>query len=243
MAIGIIGAMELEVAGLIEKLENRSLITAAGLKLYQGRLVNQPVVVVRSGIGKANAAMCAQILIDRFPVTALINTGVAGGVNPKAAIGDVVVATHAVQHDFDVTALGYDPGQIPGLETSSFPADPQLRLTAIAAAHKILGVERVHSGIVASGDQFIASSEQKQRLEQKFNAFCAEMEGAAIAQVAYLNRIPYCIIRIISDQADASAPKDFGSFVAQVVPNLNQIVMEITCTYSGTTPTAPTGRS
>lgn len=232
MAIGIIGAMESEVAVLIAQLSHSILTEAAGLKFYQGRLVNHPVVVVQSGIGKVNAAMCAQILIDRFRASALINTGVAGGVNPSVAIGDVVIATSAVHHDFDVTAFDYEPGTIPGMETSSFPADPELQDIAAKAAHTILGAGRTHRGVIVSGDQFIANSERKRRLNQTFNALCAEMEGAAVAQVAYLNRIPYCIIRIVSDQADASAPEDFGSFVAQIVPKLNQIVLEIVRAYS-----------
>lgn len=232
MAIGIIGAMKEEVAGLIEKLSHSCQTTVAGLTFYQGKLVNHPIVVVQSGIGKVNAAMCTQILIDHFSVSAIINTGVAGGVKPAAAIGDVAIATHAMHHDFDVTVFGYDHGTVPGLETSCFAADSLLQQIATASAHKVLGAKCTHSGIIVSGDQFIASTERKQYLDQKFNALCAEMEGAAIAHVAYLNQIPYCIIRIISDQADASAPDDFNSFIAKIIPDLNQIVIEIVRAYS-----------
>ena len=231
MAIGIIGAMKAEVEGLIQALAPVSQTTVAGLTFFQGELVNHPVVVVQSGVGKVNAAMCTQILIDHFSVSAIINTGVAGGINPKVAIGDVVIATHAMHHDFDVTVLGYDPGAIPSLETSCFEADPNLRQIALAAACSIHGDKRTHSGIIVSGDQFIASTERKKTLAQTFNAICAEMEGAAIAHVAYLNQVPYSIIRIISDQADSTAPADFHAFVAQIIPGLNQIVMEFVRTY------------
>ncbi|HHT35909.1 MAG: 5'-methylthioadenosine/adenosylhomocysteine nucleosidase [Candidatus Wallacebacter cryptica] len=232
MYIGIIGAMAEEVAGLIPKLEEHSETTIAGLAFHQGKLNGQPVIVVRCGVGKVNAAVCTQLLIDHFQVTAVINTGVAGGVDPNVKIGDVIIAEDAVHHDFDVTVFGYKPGTVPGFDQTCFLADQELKSKAVAAAHKVVGPNRTHLGTIASGDQFISSSERKHFLFETFQALCAEMEGAAIAHTAYLNQIPYIIIRAISDQADAAAPADFETFLDQIIPDLNSIVSEIAAGYS-----------
>lgn len=232
MAIGIIGAMTEEVEGLIAKLEDRTATTIAGLIFHQGKLGSQPVIVVKCGVGKVNAAVCTQILIDHFQVDAVINTGVAGGVDPQVKIGDVVIADCAVHHDFDATVFGYEPGMVPGFQETCFAADNQLKTAAVHAAHKVVGRQRTHLGVIASGDQFISSAERKEYLHKTFNALCAEMEGAAIAHTAHLNQIPYTIIRAISDQADDSAPADFKTFLMQIIPDLNQIVTEIAAAYS-----------
>jgi len=232
MPIGIIGAMAAEVEGLISLLDQPQITSIAGLNFYCGKLVNHQVVVVQCGVGKVNAAMCAQLLIDHFHVSAIINTGVAGGVDPQVAIGDVVISQTAIHHDFDTTNFGYPPGTVPGLATSHFPADPQLQKAALQAAYSVVGQVRTHIGTIVSGDQFIASEERKDYLYHTFRGMCAEMEGAAIAHVAYLNQIPFVIIRIISDQADTTAPADFNTFLQQIIPDLNQIVCHTIENYS-----------
>ncbi|NLM25566.1 MAG: 5'-methylthioadenosine/adenosylhomocysteine nucleosidase [Firmicutes bacterium] len=232
MTIGIIGAMSEEIAGLVSQLKNKTETKLAGLTFYQGKLNLKPVVIVQSGIGKVNAAMCTQILINCFKTKAIINTGVAGGIDPAVKIGDVVISTEALHHDMDATAFGYQLGQIPQMQISHFPADQSLQQLAFTKAQQILQPNQVHLGLVASGDQFISSLQQKEHIGKHFQASCVEMEGAAIAHVAYLNQIPYVIIRIISDQADNSAPENFGEFTQRIIPILNEIVLQVVSNYS-----------
>ncbi len=232
MSIGIIGAMSEEVSGLISLLTNVRQVEYAGLTFYQGKLIQKPVVIVQCGVGKVNAAMCTQLLIDHFAVKAVINTGVAGGIDPLIEIGDVVISQAALQHDFDTTVFGYKPGIIPSLKQSVFSAEAKLQELAIKAAKNTVEQHRVHLGLIVSGDQFISDAEDKQYLFKTFNALCAEMEGAAVAHVASLNQVPFVIIRIISDKADNTAPDDFNEFVLKIIPDLNQIVTEITTNYS-----------
>lgn len=234
MAIGIIGAMAEEVADLIPQLTNVKQTAHAGMNFYQGQLANRDVVVVQSGVGKVNAALCTQLLIDKFEVNAVINTGVAGGIALQAKIGDIIISTHAVQHDFDLSIFGRKPGLIPlpSKVNSDFPTDPTLHKLALEASISTVGAEHCHTGIVASGDQFIASKKQKQFIATTFNAICAEMEGAAIAHVAHVNKIPYVVIRAMSDQADDTATQDFNEFTSKIIPILHKIVTKIVASYS-----------
>lgn len=232
MSIGIIGAMSEEVSGLISLLTGVRQVIYAGLTFYQGKLNQKLVVIVQCGVGKVNAAMCTQLLIDHFPVKAVINTGVAGGIDPLVEIGDVVISQAALQHDVDVTVFGYKPGIIPSLKQSIFHAEGKLQELALKAAKNIVEHRHVHLGLIVSGDQFISDAEHKQYLYRTFNTLCAEMEGAAIAHVASLNQIPFVIIRIISDKADSTAPDDFNEFVLKIIPDLNRIVTAIVTNYS-----------
>lgn len=229
--IGIIGAMEEEVRALIDQLTNTQITNRAGLQFVQGSLREKAVVVVRCGIGKVNAALCTQILIDHFNVRAIINTGVAGGLAPDIEIGDIVISTSSVHHDFDTTVFGYQKGTIPRMTTSMFTSDITLRQLAVQAGEHVLGQSRVHQGLVASGDQFISSVDQKKQIVANFPGLCAEMEGAAIAHVAMVNDIPYVIIRAISDKADNSAPEDFDQFLLEIIPDLNSVVQEVVTDY------------
>lgn len=210
--VGIIGAMELEVEALKAQMKVERIIEKAQMKFFEGTLGGTEVVVVQCGIGKVNAGMCVQILADLFEVTAIINTGVAGSLCNDINIGDIVVSTESVQHDMDVTALGYEPGVIPQLETSVFLADEHMVNLATEVCKEVNPDISVFTGRVVSGDQFISSAEQKERLSGVFKGSCAEMEGAAIAQAAYLNHVPYVVIRAISDKADGSAQMDYPTF-------------------------------
>ena len=212
MKIGIIGAMDLEIATLKEKMTNVSTKTVASMEFFDGTLNNVPVVIVKCGIGKVNAGICVQILHDLFSVTHVINTGIAGSLRAEINIGDIVVSTDAVQHDMDVTVFGYQVGQIPQIPVFNFEADKFLSDTAMAVCREVNTDIQVFRGRVVSGDQFISSKEKKEFLIQTFDGCCTEMEGAAIAQAAYLIGLPFVIIRAISDKADDSAEMDYPTF-------------------------------
>lgn len=215
--IGIIGAMEEEVAALREKLENVNKLEKASMEFYSGTLHGVEVVVVRSGIGKVNAGICAQILADVFAADAVINTGIAGSLKVEINIGDIVISTDTVQHDMDATGFGYEPGIIPRMETSYFQADGRLIEAAKAACEEAVPEIQVFTGRVVSGDQFVSDRQAKERISSQFGGMCTEMEGAAIAQAAYLNHIPFVIIRAISDKADDSASMDYPTFERQAI--------------------------
>ena len=217
--LGIIGAMEVEVKELREMMENPQAQTVAGMTFYQGTIKGKEVVVVRSGIGKVNAGICSQILVDRYRVEGIINTGIAGSLRNEINIGDIVLATVAVQHDVDATGFGYPLGEIPQMGIKEFPADEKLRALAEECSKKANPDIQVFCGRVASGDQFISNKEKKNWIQDNFDAYCTEMEGAAIAQAAYLNNIPYLVVRAISDKADDSANMDYSEFEAKAVKN------------------------
>lgn len=217
--IGIIGAMDEEVAKLKECIEEVAIQTIASMDFYHGKLSGKEVVVVRSGIGKVNAAICAQILVDHYHVCAIINTGIAGSLNADINIGDIVLSKTALQHDVDAVSFGYDPAVIPRMETSVFDGDEHLINIAKEVCEEKIHDIRVFVGRVVSGDQFISDKAKKEWLIENFKADCTEMEGAAIAHAAYLNQIPFLIIRAISDKADDSAHMDYPEFESMAIKN------------------------
>lgn len=225
--LGIIGAMDEEVAKLKEKMEQVEVRTKASMDFYRGVIGGKEVVVVRSGIGKVNAGICAQILADDYGVDGIVNTGIAGSLRAEINIGDIVVSTDAVQHDMDAVAFGYPLGQIPRMDTLAFHADSQLVELAVQCCKKVIPEIGVFQGRVASGDEFIAKKERKDAILKEFDACCCEMEGAAIAQAAYLNQIPFVIIRAISDKADDSAGMDYPTFEAMAIKNSVKLIMEM----------------
>ena len=210
--IGIIGAMDIEVDALKEQMLDVTRVNKASMEFYQGKLNGKDVVVVRSGIGKVNAAVCTQILADVFEVEAVINTGIAGSLRNEINIGDIVVSTDALQHDMDAVEFGYPKGQIPGMKVFSFVANAALRETAVRVCQKVNSDIQVFEGRIVSGDQFVASGEQKEHIISVTGACCTEMEGAAIAQTAYSNGVPFVILRAISDKADHSEQMDYPAF-------------------------------
>ncbi len=215
--IGIIGAMEEEVAKLKENMQIQETSVIAGMEFCQGICEGQNVVIVRSGIGKVNAAVCTQILCDVFKVNAIINTGVAGSLKNEINIGDIVLSEDALQHDMDATGFGYAPGVIPRMEESVFKGDETLLKLAQKVCQEVNPDIQVFRGRVVSGDQFISDHDVKQRIVNSFGGFCTEMEGAAIAQTAWLNKIPYLVIRAISDKADGSAEMDYSEFEMKAI--------------------------
>ena len=225
--IGIIGAMEEEVAHLKEAMQVEKTVERAAMTFVKGKLDGKDVVVVRSGIGKVNAGICAQILAELFEVDTLINTGVAGSLDAALDIGDIVISTDAVQHDMDVSALGDPVGQIPRMDTFAFPADERLVQLAVQANEEANPDIHTFTGRVVSGDQFVSDGAVKERLVTQFQAKCTEMEGAAIAQAAYLNKISCVIIRAISDKADNSSTMDYAAFEKQAITHTVRLVRNL----------------
>lgn len=225
--IGIIGAMEEEVQELIADLAFAEKKTVASMDFYKGTLYGKDCVIVKSGVGKVNAALCTQILADFYKPEALINTGVAGSLDAQINIGDMVVSEDAVQHDMDASAVGDPVGQVPRMDVLAFPADPVLVKKAVEANQKANPDIQTYTGRVASGDQFISGGEKKKQIQGNFHARCAEMEGAAIAHGAYLNKIPYVILRAISDKADGSVQMDYPTFEKQAIVHCVRLLREL----------------
>ncbi|MBS6518515.1 MAG: 5'-methylthioadenosine/adenosylhomocysteine nucleosidase [Clostridium sp.] len=225
--LGIIGAMDEEVAKIKEEMTQVQVTRTAGMDFYVGKLCGHDTVVVRSGIGKVNAGMCTQILADRFQADAVINTGIAGSLKNEINIGDIVISTDAVQHDVDAGGFGYPKGQIPRVDTFAFRADEKLCALALDCNKRVNPDIQAFKGRVVSGDQFISDKEKKKWLAEEFDASCTEMEGAAIAQAAYLNNIPYLVIRAISDKADDSAGMDYAEFEAQAIRHSVNLILEM----------------
>ena len=211
MKLGIIGAMELEVETLLQTMENKVSANIAGSAFHQGQLHGLEVVVVQCGVGKVNAALCAQILCSCFHVTHLVNTGIAGSLSAALDIGDLLVSRDAMYHDFDCVHFGYPFGKVPGMDVTAFPADETMIRYAAAAAETV-HPGHVTIGRVASGDQFVADKAVKEQIIARTGGLCTEMEGCAIAQTAYRNGVPFVILRAISDKADDSAEMDYPTF-------------------------------
>lgn len=227
MKIGIIGAMDIEVAALVDELEGVQSQTFIGMTFNEGLLNGVPVVVVMCGIGKVNAALCAHVLIDHYAVDSVINTGVAGSLDVRINIGDLVVSTDAVYHDVNVEALGYAPGQMPDMDTFSFVADEGMCDIVCDVLREVAPNVQVYRGRVASGDQFVSSAEQKDRIVETFGALCCEMEGAAIAHACYLAKVPFVIVRAISDKADGSADMDYPTFKVEAARTCAALVGQV----------------
>lgn len=209
--LGIIGAMTVEVETLKEQMKNLTASSRAGMEFCEGELEGCSVVVVQCGVGKVNAALCVQILCDCYGVTHIVNTGVAGSLCAELDIGDLVISSDAMYHDFTCNKLGYPVGQVPGLAVHSFPADEALIRSACQAAEQI-HPGHIRVGRVASGDQFVAEKAQKEQIIADTGALCTEMEGTAIAHAAWRNNTPFVVIRAISDKADDSSEMDYPTF-------------------------------
>ncbi len=226
--IGIIGAMDEEIHILKEKMILEETVRFAQMKFYKGTIEGKNVVVVRSGIGKVNAAICAQILISNFNVHAIINTGVAGAIHEDLEVGDIVISTDVIEHDFDVTSFGeYKRGQIPRMDEYIFKANEKLVEIAFAVGEKNHRKHQVRMGRILSGDVFVADPEKKDFLWQEFKGYCTEMEGASIGHTCYINNIPFVVIRAMSDKADGTAHINFNEFVDQAANDSTAMVLEM----------------
>lgn len=214
--LGIICAMKVEMKKLLSSMENVKETKVGESTFYEGNLYDHDVVLVLCGVGKVNAAIGTQILIDRYGVETVINSGIAGGAAEGLSIGDIVIGTDFVQHDFDVTAFGHAKGYLctgdDDSEPTVFSADKRLVEELADAVRKISVKRKVHLGRIASGDLFIADCRIKRKIAKKFAALATEMEGAAIAQTASYNNVPFAVIRVISDLADGTAPESYDCF-------------------------------
>ena len=208
--IGIIAAMNVEMESLRSHIENPVTETVGGVTYVSGRLEGQEVVTAVCGVGKVFAALCAQAMILRYRPECIINTGVAGTLTDRLSVGDIAVSTGVVQHDMDTSPIGDPLGLISGINKVVLPADEALakKLTACAS---VLGIKTL-PGIVASGDQFVASAARKAFIVGQFDAIACEMEGAAVGQACYVNGVPFCVLRAISDSADGSSHMDYPAF-------------------------------
>lgn len=221
--LGIIGAMDVEVAALKEKMENMTVTQKTGMEFYDGTLEGIPATVVQCGIGKVNAALCVQALCDCYGVTHLVNTGIAGSLCADLDIGDLVVSQDAMYHDFDCNAFGYPMGKVPGMPLA-YEADETMMAYAFAAAESV-NPGHTKLGRVTSGDQFVCSQDQKEKIIAATQALCTEMEGTAVAQAAFRNKIPFVILRAISDKADHSAEMDYPTFEAIAADRCARVTM------------------
>lgn len=223
--LGIIGAMKVEVESLKQIMEDVKILTISGIDFYQGKLCDVDVVVAVSGVGKVNAAVCTQTMIIKFNVDAVINVGVAGTLTKKLNVCDIAVATSVVEHDMDTSPLGDPVGFVSGLDMIYMNCDKKVSDMLYNAANTIDGVN-VEKGVIASGDQFISGGEKKQYIVDNFNAIAAEMEGASIGHVCTVNKIPFGILRAISDGADDGAPMSYEEFTVKAVKNSISIILE-----------------
>jgi len=225
--LAIIGAMEEEVSLIRKKMEEVAIVIRANMEFYKGKIFDKDVVVVRCGIGKVNAGICVQILADIYKVDGIINTGIAGSLKKEINIGDIVLSEDALQHDVDATGFGYALGQIPRMEEFSFQADKKLLQLARKCCEQVNRDIQTFTGRIVSGDQFISNKEKKEWLVTNFQGSCTEMEGAAIAQAAYLNHIPFLIVRAISDQADDSAKMSYEEFETQAILHSVKLILAV----------------
>lgn len=223
---GIIGAMDDEIAMYLDHLRKVKKTKYSIFTFYQGRFHDQNIVLVKSGVGKVFAAMITQYLIDKFGVTAILFTGVGGSLNKTLKIGDVVVSNDTVQHDFNAVPLGFKRGQISYTNYRFFKADSKLRSVALKAK---LNTHKIIVGRILTGDQFFTQREKKRQkyLTKELKGDCIEMEGAAVGQVCIMNKVPFLIVRTVSDQADGTAVRDYNQFKHIVAANSFQIVHHI----------------
>lgn len=225
--IGIIGALDREVSFFIENLKEVEKVERASMIFYTGLIDGEKIVVVKSGVGKVNAAVCTQILIDDYKPDAIICTGVAGALKDELNLGDTVISQDVVQHDIDGTSFGHELGEIPNLNIKEIKACSKFIQMARKAYEEEFQGKKVHIGRILTGDQFISDRKKVDFLRRTFDGSCVEMEGGAIGQVCYLNSMPFLIIRSISDKADGTAVCDFNQFADEVAEKSYRLVRRI----------------
>ncbi|MCR5518176.1 MAG: 5'-methylthioadenosine/adenosylhomocysteine nucleosidase [Lachnospiraceae bacterium] len=225
--LGIICAMDEEMKDIKERMVLESEKSVAGMVFLCGTIEGKECCLCRSGIGKVNAAICAQIMIDCFGVDNIINTGIAGGLDPSIHVGDMVISSDVLHHDMDTTAFGYPYGQVPRMDVLSFEADRKLIDVAKSVIEEACRDHKTFVGRIVSGDQFVADKAKKDFIRENFDALCTEMEGAAIGHCAYVNGVPYVVIRAISDNADDSAGMDYNTFEKMAIERLVDVIVKM----------------
>ena len=221
--IGIIGAMHIEIEKIKALMENKTVETVSGVEYARGTLNGREIIAAACGIGKVAAAMCAQTMILKYSPECIINTGVGGSLSTKLSIGDIAVAESLVQHDMDTSPLGDPVGFISGINVINMPCDKRIVETLEKGVSSLGSVKSVR-GVIASGDQFIASAEKKNFITENFNAIVCEMEGASIAQVCFTNGVPFGVVRAVSDCADGSSHMDYAEFLPLAAANAASLI-------------------
>ena len=222
MPLAIMSAMDVEMELYLDRCTLHGSEQRAGLTFYEAQWRGHDLVLVEGGVGKVNAALCTQILIDAYGADAVICTGSAGAVNPALDIGDLVVAADCVQHDMVVEFLGLPRGQIPFTDFRFFETDPTLRSRALKVS---LSDHRITEGRVLTGDSFVEDETRRRRLREELEGDCVEMEGAAVGQVCAMSDVPYLVVRAISDRADGTSDLDFEAFLEQAAHSSSRIVL------------------
>jgi len=225
MRFGIIGAMEEEIDYVLQQMTDYQKFEVANSVFYDGKIANQDVVLLQSGIGKVNAAMATTILIERFQPTVVINTGSAGGFDKELQVGDIVISREVVHHDVDVTGFNYEVGQVPGMPVTYQAATPLVK-----QVQQILDNNHVHSkiGLIGTGDIFMNNPERIHSVLKQFpNMLAAEMEGAAIAQVCHQYKVPFVIIRALSDIAGVESSISFNEFLTVAAKNAAHLIIDL----------------
>ncbi len=225
MKLGIICPMAIEAEAIIAAMENADVEVCGGIEYTAGTIGKTEVVCAICGVGKVYAAMCAQAMIIRFAPDAIVNTGVGGGLSRELAIGDVAVSNAVVQYDMDTSPIGDPVGLISGINMIHIPADEALSDTVMGILTD-MGI-RCMKGVIATGDRFVADTATKTMLAEDFSAISCEMEGGAIGQVCVVNRVPFCVVRAISDNADHGACDDFPAFAARSAKNSAEAVITL----------------
>jgi len=224
MSIWIIGAMHEEIVSIKNDMNSLTTQTIGNLSFYLWNWNNNDIVLVQSGIGKVNAAITATLLIQYFKPDFILFSGVAGATDPTLNIGDIVISTDLIQHDFNLTEFGYKKGQLPGTKQQALPASPEL----LEKTKKLtFNQTSLHFGRIISGDQFISTRKEKIHLGKEFNALCVDMESAAVAQVCYNFNMPFLIIRSISDTVSDKSKMEFETFLPIAARNSKKIITEI----------------
>lgn len=223
--IGIIGALELEVEGLKSLMDECKINTISGVDFYSGKINGADTVVATAGVGKVNAAVCAQTMILTYSTDVVINIGVAGGLSNELKIGDIAIADAVVEHDMDTTAVGDPLGFISGINTVMMPCDTKAA-DMLEKAVKSVGGVNIQRGVIASGDQFISTNEQRNKIIGNFKAIAAEMEGASVGHVCTMNKVPFGVLRAISDGANDSSVVDFPTFAKTAAQTTIKIIVE-----------------
>lgn len=226
--VGIICAMELELQGLLDMIETESTMEKSGTTFYKGKIQNAQVVIVQCGIGKVSAAICTQMLIDFYSPCVIINSGVAGALSTEVTVGDLVIATSAVQHDFDCTAFGDPKGTLDllGRKIIELPADEEISKKLFEVAKKLENT-RAFRGVIATGDKFVADSKERLAIGDEFSALACEMEGGAMAQVCVRAGVPFAILRSISDDIGHNTTVDFDEFKVMAAEKTIKVLGEV----------------
>ena len=223
--IGIIGAMAVEVDAIKAIAKDIKTTTISNIEFTQGTINKKEVVIARCGIGKVFAGICAEIMILNFKPEYILNVGVAGALSENLDVASIAISQSLVQHDMDTSPLGDPLGMISGINVINIEADQNI-VKKVEEAVKEVGL-KYEIGVIASGDQFVSSKERKDWIKKQFNAIACEMEGAAIAQVAYVNKVPFCVIRAMSDKADGSSRVDFFEFTKIAVKNSVEVIRKL----------------